>query len=285
MSAATTPFHAVVTRDLVRVRGADAGSFLHALLSQDLDPVTVGGSTLALLLQPQGKLLVDLRLTRTAPDEWWCDCEAGCGATLAAGLERFKVRVEVEIEAEQVSMLAVRGTEEGPPPAAPGRVLPLLRGSWTGYDVLGAGDVVAAAAAGLTIPRGSVDDLERARIEAGVPRQGADVDERTIPQEAGLERDAVSFTKGCFVGQELVCRIDTRGHVNRYLRRLRAQHPVAAGQAVLLDGREVGAVTSAVGEVALAMIRREVGPDTTVTVAAAHGGIKARVEAIFDPST
>ena len=66
----------------------------------------------------------------------------------------------------------------------------------------------------------SSDAYEALRIEVGVPRQGYDLDEKTIPQEAFLERDAVSFTKGCFLGQELVCRIDTRGRVNRYLRRL-----------------------------------------------------------------
>ena len=69
---------------------------------------------------------------------------------------------------------------------------------------------------------------EATRIEAGVPRQGFDIDESTIAQEAYLDRDAVSFTKGCFVGQELVCRIDSRGHVNRLLRRLRADVPIDA---------------------------------------------------------
>jgi folate-binding protein YgfZ len=116
---------------------------------------------------------------------------------------------------------------------------------------------------------------ERARIEAGVPRMGVDIDERTIPQEAGLERDAVSFTKGCFVGQELVCRIDTRGHVNRFLRRVRGTG-LRAGAEVRLDGRAVGHVTSAAGEVALAMLRREAEPGARVEV----DGRDATVEAI-----
>ncbi len=96
------------------------------------------------------------------------------------------------------------------------------------------------------------DEYEAMRIEAGVPRQGLDIDETTIAQEAFLERDAVSFTKGCFLGQELVCRIDTRGHVNRLLRRLVADAPLARGATVVADGKEVGTVTSAVGGVALA---------------------------------
>src|SRR5262249_37334805 len=118
---------------------------------------------------------------------------------------------------------------------------------------------------------------EVARIEAGVPRQGLDTDERTIPQEAGLETSAVSFTKGCFVGQELVCRIDTRGHVNRYLRRLRSgSGALAAGATVTAGDGEVGTITSAAGAVALAMLRREVEPASVVDV----GGVPAAVESI-----
>jgi folate-binding protein YgfZ len=114
------------------------------------------------------------------------------------------------------------------------------------------------------------------RIEAGVPRQGLDIDETTIAQEAYLERDAVSFTKGCFLGQELVCRIDTRGHVNRLLRRLRADEPIERGASVVVDGKEVGTVTSAIGGVALATVRRQVEPGTAVSA----GAVTATLEAI-----
>jgi folate-binding protein YgfZ len=118
------------------------------------------------------------------------------------------------------------------------------------------------------------------RIEAGVARQGYDVDESTIAQEAYLDRDAVSFTKGCFVGQELVCRIDTRGHVNRLLRRLRADVPLERGASVEVDGKAVGRVTSSAGAVGLAMLRREVDAGSTVRVRAGAGDVPARVEAI-----
>lgn len=308
----SVPFHVVLPRDLVRVHGPDAGTFLQALLSQDLDPVDVGESVLALLLQPQGKLLADLRLTRTGPAEWWCDCEADVGEPVAAALERLKIRVKVEIEAETVSMLAVRGDAQPPVVAPPARVLPLLRGGWRGFDVLGPEPLITEVAGVVGVAAGTASDYEAARIEAGVPRQGADIDERTIPQEAFLDRDAVSFTKGCFVGQELVCRIDTRGHVNRLLRRLRADGRVSfsafAPGAIVLAGagvrgvdaeggedrdeadREVGRVTSASGEVALAMLRREVEPGATVVVAGpaeprAGSAVEvvARVEAIDAP--
>ena len=115
---------------------------------------------------------------------------------------------------------------------------------------------------------------EIARVEAGRVEWGIDIDDSTIPQEAGLEVDAVSFTKGCFIGQELVCRIDSRGHVNRFLRRLSLPGTTVPppGAEVARDDKVVGTVTSATavpGEdrvVALAMVRREVEPPAEVTV-------------------
>ena len=110
---------------------------------------------------------------------------------------------------------------------------------------------------------------ESARIAAGVPRLGADLDDSVIPQEAFLELDAVSFTKGCFIGQELVCRIDSRGHVNRFLR-----HVVPADSGVTLQvGAEitvgekvVGSITSSTAGIALGFVRREVDPPASGVV-------------------
>lgn len=125
---------------------------------------------------------------------------------------------------------------------------------------------------------------EAARIAAGVPRLGADLDDSVIPQEAFLEVDAVSFTKGCFVGQELVCRIDSRGHVNRFLRHVVLDDPsvmLAVGAEVVIGDKVVGAITSAAQGVALAFIRREIDPPA----GAAVGDIAVRVEAIAQPTT
>lgn len=111
---------------------------------------------------------------------------------------------------------------------------------------------------------------EVARIAAGVPRMGADLDDSVIPQEAFLERDAVSFTKGCFVGQELVCRIDARGHVNRFLRHLVPDDPdvvLHVGGEITVAGKMVGTVTSSAPGVALGYLRREVEPGAIVEVA------------------
>lgn len=274
----TVPFQSRVARDLVVVEGPDATTFLQSLVSQDLDAIAVGTSGRTLLLQPQGKLLVDFYVLHVSADEWWCVCEGGFGDKLASGLERFKIRVKVELRREPVAALAVRGVDVGDL-AGPG--LHVVAVDWDGapaFDAIGSGDVIAALGATLDAPVIDADAYEQARIEAGVPRQGFDTDERTIPQEAGLELVAVSFTKGCFVGQELVCRIDSRGHVNRNLRRLRVPDgTLQRGDAVELDGRVVGEVTSVAGPVALAMLRREVEPGAHV--AAGASAVAAVVEA------
>jgi folate-binding protein YgfZ len=277
-----------VDRDVVAVWGPDATTFLQSLLSQDLDPIAVGGAAHALLLEPKGKLVVDLRAAHVGDDEWWCVCESGFGSVLEAGLKRFRIRVKVEIEnrSADVTAAALRGPDaielhaEVLEPA--GSIA--ARVDWQdapGIEILGEPAAIEVAVAELVSAGANeitADAYDAMRIEAGVPRQGFDIDETTIAQEAFLERDAVSFTKGCFLGQELVCRIDTRGHVNRLLRRLRADAPIARGATVVVDGKEVGTVTSAAGNVALATIRREVEPATTVRA----GEVAARVEAVID---
>ncbi|MGQ0824334.1 MAG: CAF17-like 4Fe-4S cluster assembly/insertion protein YgfZ [Actinomycetota bacterium] len=262
-------FQAHVPRDLVIVAGPDATTFLQSLVSQDLDALAVGASAPSLLLQPQGKLLVAFRALHVAADEWWLVCEPGFGQVLAEGLSRFKIRVNADIHTRAVDVLAVRGDVARPDPA-PGVFVDVVdeRG-WNGFDL------VATADAGLDLPTLDAADFERERIVAGVPRQGVDIDETTIPQEAGLERDSVSFTKGCFVGQELVCRIDTRGHVNRSLRRLRADAPLAVGADVSFADKVVGRVTSSAGTVALALVRREIEPPAVVMVGATEASVEA----------
>jgi folate-binding protein YgfZ len=261
-------------RGLVVTRGADATSFLQSLVSQDLDPLGDGDSAAALLLSPQGKLDVAFRILRT-DDEWWLDTDADFAPRLAASLNRFRIRVAVDLEDRTAStgLVTTVGTTV---PAVPDGVhaIPTDWAGTPGVDLLGPVDAVRAAAATLvpSVERWSPERFEVFRVEAGVPRLGVDIDDTTIPQEAFLERDAVSFTKGCFVGQELVCRIDTRGHVNRFLRRVRI--PGAAtpptGATVVVDGKERGALTSVAaipGEeraVGLAMVRREVEPPAAV---------------------
>jgi folate-binding protein YgfZ len=270
-------------RGQVLVTGSEGRSFLQAIVSADLDPVASGSGASSLLLTPQGKLDVVFRVL-AVDDQFWLDCDPGFGAQLAASLNRFRIRVDAEIvdRSDAFGMLSVIGPRVADAfavalPAtlhehaafAEARVVRTEHG----VDLLGSVAVV--------------DELRRAferrdilfvepvaydawRIEHGIPVQPVDVDDKTIPQEAELERDMVSFTKGCFLGQELVCRIDSRGHVNRFLRRFDAiegDWPVR-GAEVVVDGKAVGALTSvAAADVptgALGYVRREVEPPATV---------------------
>ena len=231
-----------------------------------------------------------MRAAHVSDDEWWCVCEPGFGTVLAAGLKRFKIRVKVDIEdrSAAVAAAALRGADAIELHAkvleSAGSIA--VRVDWQdapGIEILGEPTAIDAVVAELEDAGARAvteETYEAMRIAAGVPRQGLDIDETTIAQEAFLERDAVSFTKGCFLGQELVCRIDTRGHVNRLLRRLVADEPIARGATIVADGKDVGTVTSAVGCTALATIRRQVEPGSTVQA----GTVTARVEAIYEDS-
>ena len=274
-------------RGLVVVSGPDATSFLQAIVSQDLDPVDDGETVASLLLHPQGKLDVAFRATRRGDgrdsgDIWWLDTDAEYGAHLAEALSRYKIRVKVEIldRTAETGLASVVGEfvwSLSPPMAGESDQTQLLSTDWggtEGVDVLGPAEAVRSWIDGSGLRRGSAEELEALRIEAGIPKLGVDVDDATIPQEAHLEVDAVSFTKGCFIGQELVCRIDSRGHVKRFLRSLSLPGSTVPprGAEVARDDKVVGSVTSATavpGEdrvVALAMVRREVDPPAEVAV-------------------
>ena len=149
-----------------------------------------------------------------------------------------------------------------------------------GLDLMGPRAWIDSVSATLTAdgwPRIEPEVLDAYRIERGIPLQPVDIDDKTIPQEAELELDAVSFTKGCFLGQELVCRIDSRGHVNRFLRRFQmidGDWPVAGADVVVAD-KVVGKLTSVaaagVPTGALGYVRREVEPPATVELAGTAG--------------
>jgi folate-binding protein YgfZ len=292
----------VVARDgraAVLVTGPDAFSFLQVLVSADLDPLVDGAGVRSLLLVPQGKLDVAFRLLRVG-DDAWLDADPGMGAHLAESLQRFRIRVDAEIvdrtaEWRAVSVIGPRSDAVAPvevPSALHAHVehagARLVRTEF-GFDVIGpeapVGDVVnGIAAAG--VPRLGAVAADAFRIEHGVPVQPVDIDDSTIPQEAFLEQDAVSFTKGCFLGQELVCRIDSRGHVNRFLRRIvdiDGAWP-SPGDEIIAGGRVVGELTSVadpgLGVGALGYVRREVEPSEVVELHTAGGSATARVDAL-----
>lgn len=159
-----------------------------------------------------------------------------------------------------------------------------------GFDCIGSAariDALEAALAAAGVPRANQEVITVARVEAGIPEWGMEIDADTIPQEANLDAlGAISFNKGCYTGQEVVVRIQHRGHVNKHLRRLTAQDALPVGSMVLdVDQKDVGVVRSSVvspaqGPLAIAMVRREVLPGSSVTVRAAARDITARCEAI-----
>ena len=229
-------------RDFVRVHGPDAVDFLQGQLSQDVAALPVGGSAWSFLLQPQGKVEALLRVTRTADDELVLDTDAGWGEAVMARLNRFKLRVKADIEPLPWRCLAVRGVAvEGSVPAF-----------GDGADILGEDPAVPDG-----VPVRDLDHYEAMRIEHTWPAMGTELTERTIPAETGIVDRTVSFTKGCYTGQELVARIDSRGgHVPRQLRTLAVEPTAAVGDPVVVDGREVGTLTSVAGTVALAYVHR-----------------------------
>jgi len=292
-------------RGFVQVTGADAASFLQQMVSADLDAVGDGEGARSLLLTPQGKLTADFRVLRVAADDLWLDGDVGVGAVLAETLARFRIRVQVELtdRTGEWGMLTVRGPQAGARvgstldvavPSAPhahvdvGEGLRLVRSDWPGapgVDLVGPVGALAdawGALVGAGVARAGLDALEAVRVEAGVPRQGLELDGRTIAQEAFLDREAVSFSKGCFMGQELVCRIDTRGHVNRYLRGIRFADGVVppVGADLVVGERAVGMLTTVAAPLvpaALGFVRREVEPGADVVVRWDGDEVPARV--------
>jgi tRNA-modifying protein YgfZ len=208
-------------RDVFAVRGEDAEAYLQGQLSQDIAGLAVGDTTDSLLLQPDGKLSALLRVTRTEPQGFVLDTDAGFGDAMAARLKKFLLRSKVEVERLEWRCVALRGARVDSALAgavtATGTgtlVLPFEWNGWSGIDLLGPRDVLLDPAAG-TLPEGVVlcdpEAFEACRIASGIPAMGSELTDRTIAAEAGLVERTVSFTKGCYTGQELVARLDARG--------------------------------------------------------------------------
>ena len=274
----------IVDRDVVEVCGRDASSYLQGQISQDVDSISAGGSAWSLVLAPTGKLTAWFRLHRVTDDRFLIDVEAGWAAPLVERLERFKLRTAVEFSLlDGWQMLSLRREVND---ADPEQTVPTIQAalsqaalsatfSWPGFSGSDHLDVGLDARSGIEIDDAA---FEQARIRAAVPRLGLDIGENTIPAEGGanLIEGSVSFTKGCYTGQELVARINSRGgNVPRPLRVLIGDQALEIGGVVTFDGREAGVVTSAAGKAALAPLMRKVEPGSLVSV----NGVKATVQA------
>ena len=276
--------------DLVWVEGPDAVRFLQGLLSQEIESMAPGTVARAFLLAPQGKLRALCWVVRDesrvglAVDAGWAD-------RVIDDLTNYRIRVKAELRREDRPVTSVWGPDSTrlvgladaerwqesagvllAPIPMPGLARVLVVGDVDLADVPRAGRLAAAAQ----------------RVAAGEPEFGRDVDESTIPQETGLVPEAVSFTKGCYLGQELVARIDTRGHVNRRLRSLAITRNVLPpeGAGVFAGERQVGSATSVTeglaSPVALALLRREVEPGSEVQVRWEGGAVPAIVRSVPD---
>ena len=274
-------------RDFLSVQGPDALSFLQGQLSQEVN-LEAGASTWALLLQPQGKMVAFLRVLREAEDRFVLDVDAGFGPVVADRLNRFKLRVKCDVEPLEWRCLAVRGPQahEAAAGTAAGAGTPVVA-DWpglAGVDLVGPSPEPPA---GVRVC--GLEAYEAVRIEAGIPVMGKEIDESTIPAEAGIVDQSVSWTKGCYTGQELVARIDSRGgNVPRRLRGVVVSTNVLppVGATIRSDDKDVGHLTSVAesldrrAPVALAYVRRAVTPPAEVTVAWEGGSAPARVETL-----
>ena len=263
--------------------GAGAPEFLQGQVTNDVEGLAPGEGCYAAFLNPKGKLRADVRVL-ALDDGLWLDAEGYAKQVVDWVIDSYSVGLEVRREdlTESRSILSLVGPaarerlDAAPPEREHAHVAGehgLYVATDLGVDVI-CGDADSARAA-LGVEEVPFEVAEVLRVESGRPRMGLDMDNATIPQEAGLNERAVSFSKGCYVGQETVARLHYRGKPNRHLRGLALTEPAERGdQVVLVGGKQVGTVGStcvspALGPIALGLIRREAAPGDEVLVGAA----------------
>ena len=293
----------VTTRDAVVITGSDAATFLQGQISADVLTLAVGDGVATLVLAPQGKLVAWARVTRLGDERFRLDVETGFGGAVLERLSRFKIRVTADLEPHQVTAVQLLGA--GAQSAAEsiaasvlgslGQSVTPVPGLWSttdavdvlveagpstaGPSAISPADVLHAAAEAAGVDLVDHRAMAARRIAARVPAMGSELDTDTIPAEAGvwLVNDSVSFTKGCFVGQELVARVDSRGsNTPRRLRRLSGTGHTELGDRLWLGDKDVGTLTSVAVDpagitTALAMLHRSVSEGDLVSVGTAGG--------------
>jgi tRNA-modifying protein YgfZ len=230
------------------------------MLSNDVAALAVGESCDALLLTPKGRMIAPLRVVRREAGDFLLLTEPGLGELVRDELMRMRFAAKVEIEPEEHRSYLLVGDENGG-----------IRNEE--YGVVASEILDADPPSDLA--RLSEEELEALRIEAGTPAWGKELDDSVLPAEAGLDETHISFTKGCFPGQEPVARLHYRGHLNRRLRVLDAEG-AEPGDELLWERKVVGRVTSALRDLALGYVRREV-PDDAVLELAGRDGKHARM--------
>jgi tRNA-modifying protein YgfZ len=245
VQSVTSPAVARRARAFVRIAGPDATDYLQRMVSNDVESLNVGDACDALLLTAKARVIAPLRVLRRGSHDFLLLTEPELGEIVRTELLRMRFAAKVEIEPEEHESWLVLGGDE---------VL----------DERPAGDEVGE------------EELERWRIEAGIPRWGREIDDRVLPAEAGLDDTHISFTKGCYPGQEPIARQRHRGKVNRKLRVLELAGDAPAGTELLYEGKTVGRITSSVPGIALGYVRVEVPQDAQLELAAKAGSARLR---------
>jgi folate-binding protein YgfZ len=287
---------------LLALRGDDAAEFLNGQLTNDIEAIQPQEGRYAAHLTPKGKMLADMRVIRTS-QALFIVSDRELLPVIRKMIDTFRVGFSFVLEdsSDGCALVSLIGPEvdelladfsDDPPVlgSAENSNLTLSAGgapfiairTLTGIDLLGAAAAIDNAVESLkekSVPEVSPVSAEIIRIERGIPAFGRELDENTIPGEAGLNDRAVNFEKGCYVGQETVARMHYKGKPNRILRGLKADQPLSAGAAITaLDGRELGRLGTAVespanGSLGLSVLRREASPGDKVDV----GGVTATV--------
>ena len=240
-------------RGYVAVSGPEAADFLERMVSNEVASLEPGEARRALLLTPKSRIVAPLRIVRAGPESFLLITEAALAETVSSTLLRARFAAKCGIE-----LTPYRGYLQ----LGPGEGIPNDDYGVEAFESWAEGEREAA----------DQSELERLRIEAGTPAWGRELDETILPAEAGLDETHVSFTKGCYPGQEPIARLHYRGRPNRRLRVLEVD-AATPGDAIFLDEKAVGRVTSAVPGKALGYVRREVPGDAILRI----GGAEARL--------
>lgn len=284
----------------IAVIGPDGAEYLQGQLTNDVEALEVGDGQYAALLDRKGKMQADMRVLRAGAEEILLDTEAETKDAALRHLTMYSVGREVKVldatgERGVISLIGPRAAEiAGTPPlpefanerASVGGVDLLAVGTSEGIDLLfpaAERERLTTALLGAGAVAVSSEAAEILRVEAGTPRFGAEMDAATMPAEAGIVETTVSFTKGCYIGQETVARLHYKGKPNRHLRGLRLRGAATPGAALRLGEKEVGTLGSAVvspalGRIGLAIVRREAEPG--VELAVGEDGVTAEVVAL-----
>ena len=273
--------------------GSEAKDFLHGQVTNDILALTPGKGCYAAFLTHKGKMLGDLRVFDLG-DELLLDCERVALQDLFTMIRRYKLGRDVEMHKRtlELALLSVIGpdaprlageAEHDNARVEVGGVSAIAVTTDVGTDLFCAAADRDALRAALEFPDGDEEMAEIIRVERGRPRYGVDLDNTVIPQEAGLNERAVSFTKGCYVGQETVARLYYRGKPNRRLVGLKLSEPAPTGTELRLGEKVVGKLGSVVvspehGPIGLALVRREAQLGDTVS---ANGATAVLVDVPF----